>query len=363
VAIANGAYFGAINSTAVGPIVMPPPTVTSISPLEGPITGSNLVTIVGTNFYGTPTVNFGANPATGVTVVSDTTITAIAPAGSAGPVDVTVTTWTPSATSSSDLYTYREAPSVTGLSPATGGVFGGTPVTISGTGFAGTSEVDFGTYPASILTVSDTQITVTSSGQVATGIQDVRVIAPGGTSAIVPADQFTYGGPILTGLSPATGGVFGGTPVTISGTGFAGATEVDFGTYPASILSVTDTQITVTSSGQVATGIKDVRVIGPFGTSAVVAADQFTYGGPILTGLSTATGPVAGGTPVTISGTGFAGATEVDFGTYPASILSVTDTTITVHSSQQVAPGMQDVRVIAPFGTSAVVAADQFTYT
>jgi hypothetical protein len=84
---------------------------------------------------------------------------------------------------------------------------------------------------------------------------------------------------------------------------------------------------------------------------------------PVVTGLSPTTGPVAGGTPVTISGTGFAGTSEVDFGTYPASILTVSDTTITVTSSGQVAPGMQDVRVITPFGTSAVVAADQFTYT
>jgi hypothetical protein len=69
----------------------------------------------------------------------------------------------------------------------------------------------------------------------------------------------------------------GGTSVTISGSDFAGTSEVDFGTYPANILTVSDTEITVTSSGQVAPGMQDVRVVGPYSTSAIVAEDQFTY--------------------------------------------------------------------------------------
>jgi hypothetical protein len=170
------------------------------------------------------------------------------------------------------------APQVNSISPTSGSISGGTPVTISGSGFAGASEVDFGPYPASILTVSDTTITVTSPGQLSSGIVDVRVIGPHGTSAFVPADQFTYGGgPVITGLSPTTGTRAGGTSVTISGSGFAGASEVDFGPYPASILTVSDTTITVTSSGHLSSGIVDVRVIGPHGTSAIVPADHFTY--------------------------------------------------------------------------------------
>jgi IPT/TIG domain len=36
--------------------------------------------------------------------------------------------------------------------------------------------------------------------------------------------------PAVTGLNPTSGTEAGGTPVTISGTGFTGATLVDFGT-------------------------------------------------------------------------------------------------------------------------------------
>ena len=51
------------------------------------------MTITGTDFTGATAVHFGANAATGVTVVNATTITANAPAGTQGTtVDVTVTT-------------------------------------------------------------------------------------------------------------------------------------------------------------------------------------------------------------------------------------------------------------------------------
>ena len=91
---------------------------------------------------------------------------------------------------------------------------------------------------------------------------------PGGTSATSPADQFTYvAAPTVTGVSPTTGPAAGGTLVTITGTGFTGATAVDFGTTPATNLTVvSDTTITVDSPP--GTGTVDVTVTTPGGTSA-----------------------------------------------------------------------------------------------
>ena len=72
-------------------------------------------------------------------------ITATAPAGSPGAVDVTVTTTGgTSNTTSFDQYTYVPAPTVTGLSPTAGPTAGGTSVTITGTSFTGVSAVSFG---------------------------------------------------------------------------------------------------------------------------------------------------------------------------------------------------------------------------
>ena len=84
------------------------PVVTNVAPNFGPTTGGTTVTITGSGFCGTiSAVNFGANPATGVSASSDTTATATSPAGAAGAVDVTVTTSKgTSATGPADKFTY-----------------------------------------------------------------------------------------------------------------------------------------------------------------------------------------------------------------------------------------------------------------
>lgn len=84
------------------------PSVSSIFPVSGSITGGNPVTITGQGFTGTSLVLFGVHAATSFVVNSDASITAIAPQGSCGTIDITVST--PSGTSASsdaDLYTYQ----------------------------------------------------------------------------------------------------------------------------------------------------------------------------------------------------------------------------------------------------------------
>ena len=171
------------------------------------------------------------------------------------------------------------APTVTGVSPPSGPLAGGT-VTVTGTGFTGASGVNFGTVAASGLVVaSDTSLTVTSPPGAARGPVDVTVTTPGGTSAITPADQFTYAAaPTVTGVSPTGGNVGGGDTVTVTGTDFTGASGVNFGTVAASGLVVaSDTSLTVTSPPGAARGPVDVTVTTPGGTSAITPADQFTY--------------------------------------------------------------------------------------
>jgi hypothetical protein len=92
-----------ISSGTIAGIV---PTVTAVSPNGGPPAGTS-VTITGTNLTGASAVNFGGSAAARFAVNGATSITAIAPAGSVGTVDVTVTTGTgTSATSAADHFTY-----------------------------------------------------------------------------------------------------------------------------------------------------------------------------------------------------------------------------------------------------------------
>jgi len=75
-----------------GPGIFEPPTATGVSPSTGATNGGTPVTITGTNFYGPASVTFGGTPATDVTVVSPSEITADSPAENAGSVPVTVKT-------------------------------------------------------------------------------------------------------------------------------------------------------------------------------------------------------------------------------------------------------------------------------
>ncbi|MGA2069258.1 MAG: IPT/TIG domain-containing protein [Thermoguttaceae bacterium] len=82
--------------------------------------------------------------------------------------------------------------------------------------------------------------------------------------------------PAVTGVNPSAGPTLGEL-VTITGTGFDGATAVDFGTTASSTFNViSEFEITAISPPESA-GPVDVTVIGPGGTSATSAADQFTY--------------------------------------------------------------------------------------
>jgi hypothetical protein len=92
----------------------------------------------------------------------------------------------------------------------------------------------------------------------------------------VPASTGTCTPPVVGGLAPASGPKTGGTSVVISGSGFTGATAVDFGATPATGFVVdSDAQITATAPAGVS--VVDVAVTTPFGTNADTAADNYTY--------------------------------------------------------------------------------------
>jgi hypothetical protein len=288
-----------------------------------------------------------------------------------GAVDVTVTgPGGTSAVSAADRFTYATpaAPAVTGLSLTSGSVVGGATLAVTGTGFTGASAVLFNTTPADgFYVLSDTAIEVYNSPAHAAGPVDVRVTGPGGTSAPVAADRFTYltpAAPAVTGLSLTSGSVVGGATLAVTGTGFTGASAVFFNTTPAGYYSFSDTAISVRVPAHAA-GPVDVRVTTPGGTSAPVAADRFTYltpAAPAVSGLSPPSGLVAGGATVTLVGAGFTGASAVLFGTVQVtSFTESSDTSIRVTAPAQGA-GAVDVRVVGPGGTSATSPADRFTY-
>lgn len=83
--------------------------------------------------------------------------------------------------------------------------------------------------------------------------------------------------PAITGVSPNSGPNAGGTDVTISGSGFSGATAVTFGGQPASAFTVTNGS-TIVATAPAGAGPVHIAVTTELGgTSDAVAADLFTY--------------------------------------------------------------------------------------
>ena len=125
--------------------------------------------------------------------------------------------------------------------------------------------------------------------------------------------------PTITGFSPTQGTV--GTTVTITGSGFTGATEVAFNGTPDPTFAVDeDTQITATVPEGATTG--PITVTTPDGT-ATSSFDFTVLVPPEITGFSPGRGPV--GALVSIRGNGFTGASAVSFNGVSASFAVESD--------------------------------------
>jgi hypothetical protein len=375
---------GVSNCGATGPDILPVatpgPIVDSVVPPSGPVAGGQSVVINGANFTGTTAVDFGpANPAI-ITAISATTIDATTPPGTAGLVNVTVTTNAgTSAITANDEYTYLAAPPVrpvvTSVTPDSDPDTGGNTITIAGANFTGASAVDFGEAPATnVDVVSAGEITATDPA--GTGEVNVTVTTLGGTSLTSAADAFTYtvvtpppspGGPVVTSVVPNTGPEAGGDTVTINGGNLENALVVDFGTDNPVTTFSEDTPTQIILDDPIGMGTVDVIVTTQGGTSAANPPnDQFTYTttpAPVVTSVVPDSGPNIGGNTVQINGANFTGATVVDFGADGAASHLVVDspTQLTVVDPAGTT-GQVDVTVTTPGGTSATGAGDKFTY-
>jgi hypothetical protein len=171
------------------------------------------------------------------------------------------------------------APVLLGRSPEV--VQAGQVLTLSGIGFgATTGDVVFtaangATVSAVPLSWSDGAVTVDVPAGLPLGTVSAAVQTFGGTITGSLPVQLGDGtpAPAVTAIAPRTGGA--GTRVTLTGSGFAGATAVNFGAHSAQIVSDSPSQMVVLVPA--GTGTLDATVVGPHGASAPTVADQFAY--------------------------------------------------------------------------------------
>jgi hypothetical protein len=272
---------GQTASASLSASIAPPasPVVISISPTSGPTSGGTVVTINGSNFASGAVVLFGGAAAGSVKVVSSNQIQAVAPAEIAGTVGVSVQE-NGQTGSLGGAFTYNAlTPTVTSVSPNSGPTAGGTTVTISGSNFLAGALVLFGTVSAPTVNVtSGSQIQAVSPPN-ASGLTDVTVQNPGNLSGKLPG-AFTYnttsGPPTIGGVSPTSGAP--GGQVTLTGTNFASADVVSFGSTNATTTFVSATQLTAVVPS-VSAGTYSVTVTDPDPASATLN-NAFTVTAP-----------------------------------------------------------------------------------
>jgi hypothetical protein len=336
--------------------------VTSVTPSFGSSDGGTAVRITGAGFgaQGTPIrVTFGGITAPNAHVLADGSLEATTPpppshvpVGETLAVDVVVTKGTnPPLTDTLQggfIYDNDGAdnqPRVTAVIPDNGPNAGGTSVVLRGNGFVPPVEVFFGfarnqgTFDgaaASVVAESESQITVIAPDATRAPVAmtdrtvDIRVRNLDTGAVTVAYGAYTYGGDFYVSDISATSGPYtGGTVVTITGKGFQAPVEVRFGGVAQRATSVTSTSITVTTAAVSVTGCNPpsgpVSVTNLASARTATSALTFTYTAPIpqLTSITPSTGGQAGGTQLTIRGSGFDSAVRVELGGVPSQSVTV----------------------------------------
>ena len=241
--------------------VLQPPTITGFSPAEG--AAGTVVTITGTNLGTTSSVRFNGFVAS-FEIVSSTQITSVVPAGAVTGL-ISVTTASGERNSPTQFVVLvGPAPSITSVSPASGG--SGTAVTIKGANLGTASAVRFNGVAATFR-LKGSAVSTTVPAGATTG--PVTVTAGGGT-ATSPVAFVVPQPPTIAGFTPASGPV--GTALTITGTNLGTATSVKIGGSTAGFTVFSDTAISATVPKGGKSG--PVSVTTPGGTTS--GAGTFT---------------------------------------------------------------------------------------
>jgi hypothetical protein len=206
----------------------------------------------------------------------------------------------------------------------------------------------------------------------------VIVTTPTGTSADSAIFSYSAVAPTATSVGPNSGSTAGGTGITVTGSGFVTGAIVNFteesggsAVSPSVVVTapdvtvVSDSIITAVSPAVTAGTNYFVTVTTPTGTSAYGPVFTVSAPVPIAAAISPTFGPSAGGTTVTITGTGFVTGATVSFTeessgsvVSPNVVLAATGvnvtgpTTITAVSPAITAGTTYFVTVTTPAGTS-----------
>jgi hypothetical protein len=267
---------------------------------------------------------------------------------------------------------YLSVAGVHALSPAVGMTTGGTTVTLVGYGLSSTNGVRFGSTPAASFSVVDDRTVVAVAPARPAGVVNVWLDRPGASTVNLPATHFTYlppptSAPAVTAVSPVFGPTEGDNAVTVTGRNFLSVTNVSFGQDAAASFTIVDNTTIIAVAPARSEGLVSLRVTNPFGTNWNTPSSWYEYRvitgpAPSITAVSPTTGPVGGGTTVTITGSSFTPSSTVAFGSTPALAVTVVDATTILATAPPHAAALVNVRVTTENGASVNQMASWYLY-
>ncbi|MEK3994155.1 IPT/TIG domain-containing protein [Psychrobacillus sp. FSL K6-2365] len=353
------------------------PTITSVTPAEGPLKGGNSIAINGTDFLYGATVYIN-NVEANTSFVKNSTLRATVPAaileGS-----VTVKVVNPDLTSVElvDGYTYLAPPpnpavELISLSAISGKIDGGNSILLNGKNFDRNVKAYFGSQEAVITSyVSSLSIRVTVPAGATAGLVSVKVVNPDNSTAeLVDAYEYVTPPPLpapeIDALSENTGQTGQTKLISITGKNFAPSTKVFFGNQEVVTAYRSKTALNVRYPVSDVAGAVDILVRNEDGQDAVLT-NGFTYiasavvPSPIITSLSSNVGSITGNETITITGQNFQPSATVYFNNKGARVLSISDTEIKVVTPVSTVTGLVSVKVVNP-DLQEVVLLDSFLY-
>ena len=345
----------------------PPPSVTTVASNVGFTLGGTNITITGTDFLNGATVTLGGVACSGTTVVSATSITCTTGARAAGVVDLVVTNPDGQISTLTGGFTYQPPPppSVTTVASNVGFTLGGTNITITGTDFLNGATVTLGGVACSGTTVVNATSITCTTGARAAGVVDLVVTNPDGQISTLTGG-FTYQPPpppSVTTVASNVGSTLGGTNITITGTDFLNGATVTLGGVACSGTTVVNATTITCTTGARAAGVVDLVVTNPDGQISTLTGG-FTYQPPpppTATIVAPITGDIAGGTPITITGTDFLNGATVTLGGVACSGTTVVNATTITCTTGARATGVVDLVVTNPDGQISTLTGG-FTY-
>ena len=310
-------------------------------------TDASTITFTGTGFVSTPTITVGGAECADVTVVSDTSITCTKPEGAVGShfpvVEFTGYGYVGYDVAVTNTIDYTLA--ITSISPSTGSVQGGTTITINGSGFlpsltSGTMDSSGSGEDAMKVTIQGTICTIqtatstqiTCKTQAGTDGDNTTTVEVTYKSTVSTVDDTSFSlsdasTPTVTSITPNWASPITKTVLTLAGTNFDPVKEnntVTFewvsqyandqhnrDTWPCYVTASTTTEITCTLPGGKSSTYKGEYGYDDPKIMIKVADNDAVYTGTFLidfqlSSVSPRTGSAAGGTLITLTGTGFA---------------------------------------------------------